>query len=100
MRQVTEAILGILQNADISHHVIESSFDNIESFDLGLRSLFVSPGHEPYDPLMQAIRRLSPQCLYHFKDIFHTEYAIIRLPDNDGDQLCASCPVWRGMVAQ
>ena len=67
MRAATKTLIDLLQNADISSHVFEAPFLNVERFDMGLRMLLLPAETERYAPLLHRIQRLKPNSLYTFK---------------------------------
>jgi hypothetical protein len=83
MRAVVETLLEILEKADISSTVFSEPITNPEKFDLGLRALLVSGENEPYEPVLNRLRRLEQNTFYHLQDTFYTNYAIFLLPDEE-----------------
>ena len=92
MRAATEGFLEILQNADITSFVFEAPFSAPENFDLGLRRLLLPEG-DPYEPVLSRIRRLRDGVFYHLEDLFFTNYAIFRLPDEPTERWLSVGPV-------
>lgn len=93
MRPATETLIQLYQNAEISSHIFEEPFAQTERFDLGLRMLLLPRETERYAPLLQRIRRLKPNSLYHLEDAFYTHYAILKLPDEEGDRWLSLGPM-------
>ena len=93
MRTATENLLAILQDANISSYVFEEPFEKAELFDQGLRLLLLPDSGERYDPVLQRVKRLKGSCLYHLKDSFRSNYAIMKLPDEDHDRWLSVGPI-------
>lgn len=81
MYNVTKHLLDIFMEADISYHVFEEPFDDVQQFDLGLRGTLIPMEESPYDAFIQRIRRMKEKTLYQLKDVFSTQYLVCRLPD-------------------
>ena len=93
MRPATETLIQLYQNAEISSHIFEAPFSQVERFDLGLRMLLLPGETERYAPLLQRICRLKPNSLYHLEDAFYTHYAILKLPDEETDRWLSLGPM-------
>ena len=93
MRDEIVTLLRIMENTDISTFVFREPFENLEGFDLGLRAMLVHGESDPYEPVAKRVRRMKEKTFYHLQDSFLVDYAIFRLPEEEGRQSLSIGPV-------
>ncbi len=93
MREEVKTLLGLLGNSEISSFVFKEPFDQLEGFDLGLRSTLVYVDGDPYESVARRVKQLKEKTLYHLEDGFHVDYAMFKLPDENEEEWVSVGPM-------
>lgn len=96
MYDVTKQLLELFAAAGISYYVFEEPFADVQQFDLGLRGVLIPMEKSPYEAIIQRVLRLKGKSLYRLKDVFHTQYALIKLPVEAAESWLSVGPVLIG----